>query len=87
VYLGQRLNAGVQGILVAMIFRMGLPLAAGVVITQQNEPLARAGLFAMILALYFVALVVETALSLKFVPRSFTKHGQTVQVAGGIQGR
>ena len=69
-FVGQRLNAGIQGVLVGMIFRMGLPLGAGMVLERNSPPLAAAGVFHMILALYLVALVVETLLSLRFVPKS-----------------
>jgi len=99
VYLGQMLNNPIGGILGGMFFRMGLPLGVGMAIQQSHEPLANAGSFLMILGLYLVALVVETMLSLKFVPAAKAKAanegptmggptavgGQTV--AGGIPGR
>jgi hypothetical protein len=72
-FVGQRLNAGIQGVLVGMIFRMGLPLGAGMALERNSPPLAAAGVFHMILALYLVALLVETLLSLRFVPRSAVK--------------
>ena len=68
-YLGQRLGAALNGVLIGMFFRMGLPLVVGFVLQKSNPPLAEAGVFTMILALYLVALVTETLLSLQFVPR------------------
>ena len=56
-----------HGALLGMIFRMGLPLGAGVVLTSQGGDLANAGVFGMILGFYLVTLVVETLLSLRFV--------------------
>ena len=56
-----------HGALLGMIFRTGLPLATGVILTSQGGDLARAGVFGMILGFYLVALVVETLLSLRFV--------------------
>ncbi|MCI0361196.1 MAG: hypothetical protein L0211_22170 [Planctomycetaceae bacterium] len=95
VYLGQRLNNPVGGILAGMFFRMGLPLGAGLAIQQSHAPLAAAGSFLMILGLYFVALVVETILSIKFVPRSIAgpasgSSGGAANgpsVASGVSGR
>lgn len=69
-FIGQRMNCGVQGILGGMLFRMGLPLAAGLYLHNAGGPLAEAGIFSMILGLYLCSLVVETILSLRFLPRT-----------------
>jgi hypothetical protein len=61
----QALNA----VLLAMGIRMGVPLAVGLLLQSQGGPLAKAGVFGMILAYYLLALIVETALSLRLVPR------------------
>ncbi len=86
VFVGQRLDAGIQGILAGMFFRMGLPLAVAMALKYNSPPLAGAGVFYMILGLYLVALVVETLLSLRFVPPNATKPKPVpaVDVAGGI---
>jgi hypothetical protein len=86
VFVGQRLDAGIQGILAGMFFRMGLPLGVAMALKLNSPPLAEAGVFTMILVLYLVALVVETLLSLQFVPRNANKHKPVpaVDVAGGI---
>lgn len=68
-YLGQKFGAALHGVLLGMFFRMGLPLVVGFVLQKNHPPLAEAGVFTMILALYLVALVAETLLSLQFVPR------------------
>jgi hypothetical protein len=65
-HVGARLGFPVQGLLVGMLFRMGLPLGAGVALSQ-NAPLAELGIFGMILGVYLCALVVETVLSLRYV--------------------
>jgi hypothetical protein len=94
VYLGQKLGNPIGGIVGSMFFRMGLPLGAGLAIQQWQPPLAGAGCFLMILGLYLVALVVETALSLKFVPRSITSSSNDAgsaahspRVVRGMHGR
>lgn len=68
-FFGQRLGGALHGVLLGMIFRMGLPLAVGLVLQKNSPPLSEARVFLMILGLYLVALVVETLLSLQFVPR------------------
>lgn len=60
----------VSATLLGMLFRMGLPLVAGVVLTHQGGPLAEAGLFGMILVFYLVGLVVETILSVRILGSS-----------------
>jgi hypothetical protein len=50
-----------------MAFRMGMPLAAVVVITLQGGPLAESGFLVCILAYYATTLVVETWLSLRLM--------------------
>jgi hypothetical protein len=68
VFLGNRWNAAVQGVLVGMLFRMGLPLAAVVALVKFDLPLAPRGAATTILGVYLIALVVETLLSLRMVP-------------------
>jgi hypothetical protein len=57
-----------NGVLLGMLFRMGIPLAFGIALDRRGGPLADAGVFGMILVYYFVTLVAETALSLKLLP-------------------
>jgi hypothetical protein len=59
----------VNAMLMGMALRMGVPLAAGLLLHSQGGPLAKAGVFGMILAYYLLTLVVETVLSLRLVPR------------------
>lgn len=58
-----------------MVFRMGLPLGCVLWLLSQGGPLVDAGIVGMIVVYYLVALVVETALSLRLVgnPRQVTK--------------
>ena len=69
-YFGNCLQAPVQGLLVGMLFRLGLPLAAVVILPKLGEPWIPAGIAATILGTYLVALVVETSLALRMVPAS-----------------
>ena len=62
-----RLGTPVQGVLLGMLFRMGLPLAAIVIFTQSNHPLA-ASLAPTMLGVYLITLVLETLLSLRIAP-------------------
>ena len=63
-------NQMVSATLLGMLFRMGLPLVTGLVITRNGGPLAEAGLFGMILIFYLVGLVVETILSVRILGSS-----------------
>ena len=65
------ISRGPQGalisLLVGMLFRMGLPLLAGIWLTRSSPALAEAGVFGAILVFYLVTLVVETLLVLPLV--------------------
>jgi hypothetical protein len=65
-HVGTRAGAPVQGVLLAMLLRMGLPLGAGLALNQV-APLAEVGIFSMILGVYLCALVAETLLSLRII--------------------
>ncbi len=58
-------QAAVWTLLFGMLFRMGLPLAAGLMLQRAGGPLAEAGVFGKVLIFYLVALAVETPLSLR----------------------
>jgi len=66
--IATQLQAPVHGVLLGMLFRMALPLAAIVVFTQSHHPLAIAGLAQTTLGVYLVTLVAETLLTLRMVP-------------------
>ncbi len=57
----------VNGVLLGMLFRMGVPLGGGFALHQLCKGLAEAGVFGMILAYYFVTLFAETLLAVKLV--------------------
>jgi hypothetical protein len=59
--------AAVHATLLGTLFRTGSPLIVGLVLQQQGGQLARAGVFGMILCYYFVALLVETVLSVRLI--------------------
>lgn len=67
-HLGNRFQAPVQGLLVSMIFRMGLPLVALIALPNLGGPFAASGVSSTILGVYLVALAVETALALRMIP-------------------
>jgi hypothetical protein len=64
-----------SALMLGMLFRMGLPLAAVAWLMTQGGWLAEAGVVGMILIYYLVSLIVETVLSLRLVgsPRQATK--------------
>jgi hypothetical protein len=62
-------QAALYAMLFGMLFRMGLPLGIGLVLSRTSPVLAGAGVFGFIVVFYLVTLVVETLLSLTFVKR------------------
>ena len=66
----------VNGILVGMACRTGLPLVAGLVLHRRGGALAAAGVFAMILGYYLVILVAETLLAIRVTGGS-KRDGET----------
>ena len=61
--------------LFGMLFRMGLPLGAGLVLSQSAPRLAAAGVFGLIVVFYLVTLVVERLLSLCLVSAAHSTQG------------
>jgi hypothetical protein len=53
------------GVGLAMLIRMAIPMATGVVLTKLGGPLAEAGVFGMIVGFYLVGLLVETLLAVR----------------------
>ena len=64
--LGNRFRCPVQGLLVGILLRTGLPLVAGAALNQV-APLAETGIFSMILGVYLCALTAETILALRMI--------------------
>lgn len=60
-------KAPVVGTLASVFFRMGVPLAAGFLLHRYGRWLAKADVLGMILGLYLVTLVVETALAVRLL--------------------
>ncbi len=69
----------VNAIGLSMLFRMGIPMAAGIFLTSLGGPLAEAGVFGMIVGFYLVGLLVETLLAVRLV--SSLKGDQASRVA------
>ncbi len=66
----RRPRQALHGLLLGMLFRMGLPLVAIVGFQSGRGPLASAGVVGMIAAVYLAALPIETLLSLRIVNSS-----------------
>jgi hypothetical protein len=66
----------VNGILLGMACRTGLPLVAGAILHSHGGALAAAGVFGMILGYYLVTLVVETLLAIRVTDAS-KRDGET----------
>ena len=62
-------SGAVQGVLLGMLFRMGLPLGSLMLLQERGGALVDAEVLGMILACYFVTLVAETLLSLQLVKK------------------
>ena len=62
IFVGNQLGLPVQGLLLGMLFRMGLPLAAIIALSSQRT------LGATIVVAYLLALIVETVLALRMAP-------------------
>jgi hypothetical protein len=56
-----------SAVLAGMIFRLGLPLAAGLLLRQYVPSLAAAGVFGMILCYYFITLIADTLFLLRLI--------------------
>lgn len=56
-----------NGVGLAMLFRMAIPMAVGFMVTKVSGPLAEAGVFGMIVGFYLVGLLVETLLAVRLV--------------------
>lgn len=60
----------IHATLMGTLFRTGLPLSTGLLLQHQGGELAQGGVFGMILLYYFVALALETALSVRLISGS-----------------
>jgi len=77
VWVGNRSGMPVQGMLLGMLFRMGLPLAAIIAVDGQRT------LGATIVVVYLLALVVETLLAVRMTPAK--RAGSTDEAAAMTQ--
>ncbi len=57
----------VNGVLLGMLVRMTVPLAAALLLFLRGGPLVRAGLVEMLVAYYLIALTLDTVLSVRRV--------------------
>lgn len=63
-------QTGAQGILLASLFRMGLPMGFGALLMTQGGPIAAAGGLKQLLAFYLISLVAETLLAVPLVQQN-----------------
>jgi hypothetical protein len=63
----RRSGAVINGVLMGMLVRLGVPLVVGVVLDGQRGELSDAGVFGLIVVSYLVALAVETTLSVRIL--------------------
>jgi hypothetical protein len=66
-------HAAVSGMLLGMLFRMGLPLAALMMFQQNGGTLQQAGIVGCLLLVYPVTLLAEVALALPLVQSATTR--------------
>jgi hypothetical protein len=62
-----RTDQAVYGHLLGMFFRLGLPLACGLVFQKVGGTLADSGVFGLIVVFYLVTLAAETILALRLI--------------------
>ena len=60
----------VEAHLCGTFFRLGLPIATGILLQKLVPWLAEAGIFGLIVVFYLVSLPTETLLSLKFIKKT-----------------
>lgn len=58
----------VSALLLAMLIRLGGPMAVGLMVDSSGGPLAQSGFFGLVVASYLVTLVVETLLMVRMIP-------------------
>jgi hypothetical protein len=66
-FVGNRQGWPVQALFLGMLFRMGLPLGAMIVLPSVGGPLAPPGIATTILGVYLVTLLVETLLAVRMI--------------------
>jgi hypothetical protein len=72
-FFSSRIGAAVQGVLLAMLVRMGLPLAALIALPGASSELSTGRFSTTLVITYLVALTVETLLALRLVPATAMK--------------
>ena len=65
--LFQSIGQGMNGLLLSMAIRTGVPLVAGLSLSMQDGPLAQAGVFGMIVFNYLIMLTIETICAVKII--------------------
>jgi len=81
VFVGNQFGRPVPGMLLGMLFRMGLPLAALLAVGNQRT------LGATIVVVYLLALVVETFLAVRMTPAKFAASNEATALTTASQPR
>jgi len=74
---GFRGGQAIQGVLLGMVVRMVVPLAAAAFFFLKGGSLVRAGLLEMLVGYYLLALTVDTALAVRLVRQSTPNRTET----------
>jgi hypothetical protein len=74
---GFRGTQAIQGVLLGMVVRMVVPLAAAAFFFLRGGTLVRAGLLEMLVGYYLLALTVDTALAVQLVRRTMPNRTET----------
>jgi hypothetical protein len=74
-FAGNQLGMPVQGLLLGMLFRMGLPLAGIIAFGSQRT------LGATIVVVYLLALIIETILAVRMAPKAVRMAPKAVRMA------
>ena len=61
---------GISGLLLGILFRTGVPLLSGIVLTHLGGPLAESNVFGMIMVYYLIALSAETLIAVRLIQQN-----------------
>lgn len=85
VFLGRQLGQGVGAVLLGMGVRMGLPLIAAILLSEQSPMWGQTKLMIFLLGNYFLALIVETGLAVHLLGHaSATPFGKSLNASSEV---
>jgi hypothetical protein len=74
----------VSGLLLAMMVRLGVPMAVGLAVDSSGGLLAQAGFFGLVVLGYLATLVVETLLMVRMIPAANVKVADGKSSPAGV---